>query len=434
MTAQTLNNYPENNYQKNSCATNSCATNNYAENSLGSRLYFLDWVRVLAFAFLVFYHTALMFVNWSFHIESGHNSTLLKMIMILSSKWRLDILFIVSGVAISYMITKMPLKSFTWQRVVKLYLPLLFAIAVVVAPQSYFEAIQKGVFQGDFWQFWTSLYFTFSWDERMNAPFPTYNHMWYVLYLFHYTLLLLPLLAFINSDKGKVVLAKFESWLAKGTRIIWLPLAIYFAIYLSFTDHDVNHTFYNDWYGHALFIFAVIMGLVFVRMPQVWQSFEDNRELSLGLGLISYAVLLAVFLSPEGLLPIGRDLAWDISGMIVKWSWIALIIGFARKYLNHTNSTLKYCNSIVYPFFILHQTVIIVLGFYVIDWGMSGVLEFLTIVIGTFVICGLLYELVIKKINILRLLFGLSWKKNKSLTDEVSSSRSQIIKASSVES
>jgi len=385
--------------------------NKYSENNLGSRLYFLDWVRILAFAFLVFYHTAMMFVNWGFHIESGHNSIFLKSIMILSSKWRLDILFLVSGVAISYMITKMSLKSFTWQRVIKLYLPFLFAVAVVVAPQSYYEAIQKGIFEGSFWQFWTSLYFTFTWDERMNAPFPTYNHMWYVFYLFHYTIVLLPLFSFINSDKGKVSLAKIESWLVKGTRIIWLPLAVYSAIFLSFNDHDVNHTFYSDWYGHAIFIFAIIMGLVFVRMPKIWQSFEDNRFISLTIGLVSYGVLLTLFLSPDELLPIDRTLAWDLSSILVKWSWIALIIGFARKYLNHTNKTLKYCNSLVYPFFILHQTVIIVFGYYVIDWGVSGTLEFLIIVFGTFVICGLLYELLIKRVNVLRLLFGMSWKK-----------------------
>jgi len=108
-------------------------------------------------------------------------------------------------------------------------------------------------------------------------------------------------------------------------------------------------------------------------------------------------------------LPIDSTLAWDLSGLFVKWSWIALIIGFARKYLNYTNSTLKYCNNLVYPFFILHQTVIIVFGFYVIDWGMSGLLEFATIALGTFVICGLLYELLIKRINILGVLFGLKW-------------------------
>ena len=380
-------------------------------NGLGDRQYFLDWVRVLAFAFLIFYHTAMMFVDWGFHIESGHNSLLLKYIMVLSSKWRLDILFIVSGVAISYMITKMSLKAFTWQRVIKLYLPLLFAITVVVAPQSYYEAIQKGIFEGSFWQFWTSLYFTFSWDERMIAPFPTFNHMWYVLYLFHYTILLLPLFSFINSDKGKLILAKIECWLTQGSRIIWLPLAIYLAIFLGIDDHDVNHTFYSDWYGHAIFVFAAIMGVTFARMPKVWQSFENNRYLALTLALISYAVLLAIFLSPDEMLPMNRTVVWDYSSLLVKWSWIALIIGFARKHLNYTNSTLKYCNAIVYPFFILHQTVTIVFGFYVIEWGLSGTLEFVVIVAGTFVICGLLYELLIKRVNILRISFGLKWLK-----------------------
>jgi len=386
-------------------------TSKQIPNNLGDRQYFLDWVRILAFAFLIFYHTAMMFVDWGFHIESGHNSLLLKTIMILSSQWRLDILFIVSGVAISFMCTKMSLKAFTWQRVIKLYLPLLFAVSVIVAPQSYYEAIQKGIFDGSFWQFWTSLYFTFSWDERMNAPFPTYNHMWYVLYLFHYSLILLPLLAFINSRKGNGILAKVENWLAKGSRIVWLPLAIYLTIFFTFNNHDINHTFYDDWYGHAIFIFAVILGICFARMPKVWQSFEKNRYLSLIIGLISYCALLAVFLLPNEVLPIDGTLAWDLSGLFVKWSWIALIIGFARKYLNYTNNTLKYCNNLVYPFFILHQSVIIVFGFYVIDWGMSGLLEFATIVIGTFIICGLLYELLIKRINILRTLFGLKWVK-----------------------
>lgn len=387
------------------------------ENNLGSRLYFLDWIRILAFAFLVFYHSALMFVDWGFHIESGYNSTFLKTIMILSSKWRLDILFLVSGVAISYMITKMPLKSFTWQRIVKLYLPLVFAIAIVVAPQSYYEAIQKGIFEGSFWQFWTSHYFTFAWDERMNAPFPTYNHMWYVLYLFHYTVLLLPLCALINSEKGIVILQKFEKCLTKSSRIIWLPLTIYFVIFFVFNNHEVTHTFYDDWYGHAIFLFAVIMGLTFVRMPKIWQSFEDNRFISLAIGIASYAVLLTIFLLPNEMLPFDTGLVWGIFEILVKWSWIALIIGFARKYLNYTNNALKYCNSIVYPFFILHQTVIIVFGFYVIDWGMSGLFEFLIIVLGTFVICALLFELLIKRSNILRLLFGMSPLKEKSIAD-----------------
>lgn len=380
----------------------------FADNNFGGRQHFLDWVRVLAFAFLIFYHTGMMFVDWGFHIESGHNSTFLKSIMLLTSNWRLDILFVVSGVAISYMTVKMSLKSFVWQRVIKLYIPLLFAVAVIVAPQSYFEAIQKGVFSGDIWTFWTTQYFTFSWDERMQAPFPTYNHMWYVLYLFHYTLVLLPVIAFFNSQKGINTLARFENWLSSGQRIVWLPLACYALLYVAIDDHNITHAFYNDLYGHLLYLLAVVMGFVFLRMPKVWESFERNRVVSLSIGLLGYAGLLALFLLPELPFSVNRSLVWSLMALIVKWSWIALIIGFAKRYLSFTNRFLKYSNGIVYPFFILHQTIIIVFGFYVIDWGFSGISEFLIIVVGTFVFCGLLTEFVIKRINVLRLVFGLN--------------------------
>lgn len=372
------------------------------------RHHFLDWVRVLAFAFLIFYHTAMMFVDWGFHVESGHNSTFLKSIMILSSQWRLDILFLVSGVAMSFMITKMSIKAFAWQRIIKLYIPLLFAVAVVVAPQSYYEAIQKGVFEGGFWQFWTTQYFSFSWDERMNAPFPTYNHMWYVLYLIHYCLVLIPVFVFINSLPGKVCIEKTDKWLSKGTRILWIPLCMYLSLYFAFDNHDITHAFFNDWYGQSIYLLATLMGLLLVRMPSIWQAFQNNRYIALLLGILSYASMLAIFLLPKGLIPIDHPQLWPVLCLLVKWSWITFLIGFAKKYLSFTNRALKYCNGIVYPFFILHQSIIIMLGFYVIDWGLSGTSEFLIIVTGTFLSCWLLTEGVIKRNNMLRVLFGLN--------------------------
>jgi len=389
-------------------------TMNQTQVKVGGRLYFLDWVRVLAFALLIFYHTGMMFVDWSFHIESGHNSLFLKSIMMLTSTWRLDVLFVVSGVAISVMVSKMSLLYFTWQRVLKLLVPILFAVAVVVAPQSYFEALQKGVFDGTFWQFWTEHYFTFSWDDRMNAPFPTYNHLWYVLYLFWYTLLLLPLIAYINCDSGVVFLARCERFLSKGARILWLPLLGYFSFLTVFGNDEITHAFYNDWYGHCVYLFAVVLGLLFVRMPAIWLSFERNRYLSLIVGLTGYLILLADLHLP-GNRPVGLpELSWAFVESIVKWSWLSLVIGFARHHLNFTNKGLQYCSGIVYPFFILHQTVIIVIGFFVIGWGLSGVSEYWIIALGTFAICALLTEVLIKPVNGLRLMFGLKWKKRKS--------------------
>jgi glucan biosynthesis protein C len=386
-------------------------TKNETQEKVHDRLYFLDWVRVLAFTLLIFYHTGMMFVDWSFHIESGHNSLFLKSVMMLTSTWRLDVLFVVSGVAISVMVSKMSLRYFAWQRVLKLYIPLIFGVAIVVAPQSYFEALQKGVFDGTFWQFWTDRYFSFSWDERMNAPFPTYNHLWYVLYLFWYTIVLLPLIAYINSDSGAGFLARVESFLSKGARIVWLPLLGYFVLLAAFGDDEITHAFYNDWYGHCVYLFAVVLGLIFVRMPTIWLSFERNRYLSLLIGLTGYLILLAGLHYPGSSSAFVPDLTWGFVENIVKWSWLSLVIGFARHYLNFTNRWLRYCGDIVYPFFILHQTVIIVLGFFVINWGLSGVSEYWDIALGTLVICGILSEILIKPVNSMRLMFGMKRQK-----------------------
>ncbi len=373
----------------------------------GARQHFLDWLRVLAFAYLVFFHTGMMFVEWPFHIESGYDSDFLKTIMMLTTNWRLDLLFLVSGVAISVMMTKMSIKGFLWQRVIKLFIPFMFACAVIIAPQPYFEATQKGLIDMSFWQFWTQEHFHFTWLEGMLTPWPTYNHMWYVLYLFIYTILLVPLFMFINSDKGYTIISKLENWLVKGARILWAPYVLYLGVYFCTGHNDITHAVWDDWFGHFIYAYILIMGIVFVRMPKCWQAFEDNRYISLTLALVSYSIIIVKSRYSTPLDPI----PWDLIEMIIKWSWVATLIGFSKRYLNFNNRFIRYGNSIVYPFFILHQTVIIVIGYYIIDWGMHGVLEFLAIMVGTFIISYALIELVIKRLNILRLVFGLKVKK-----------------------
>lgn len=377
----------------------------HTQHRFGGRQYFLDWLRVIAFAYLVFYHSALMFVDWTFHIESGHNYEVLKPILLLTSTWRLDLLFLVSGVAISFMMTKFTVGDFLKHRMVKLFIPCTFAIVVVVAPQAYFEALYKGFIEPGIWEFWTTQYFSLTWLEGMNAPFPTYNHMWYVVYLFMYTIVLAPLFVAINTNKGVSILKSLENWTTKGARILWAPYILYLSVFFYTGHNNVTHGLVDDWFGHFIFLYILIMGVLFVRMPKCWQAFEDIRFISLMVALTSYGVILIKFYTD--IIP---SVSWDLMEMIIKWSWISTLIGFSRHYLNRTNEFLRYANSIVYPFFILHQTVIIVIGYYVIDWGMVGALELITIIVGTFIVCITLTELVIKRSNILRILFGLKTK------------------------
>ncbi|MDG1857845.1 MAG: acyltransferase [Emcibacteraceae bacterium] len=372
-------------------------------NQFGKRQHFLDWLRVLAFLYLVFFHTGMMFVEWPFHIESGHDSEILKAFMMLTTTWRLDLLFLVSGVAISVMMTKMSIKGFLGQRMIKLFIPLFFACAVVVAPQPYFEAVQKGLLGPGFWEFWTEKYFHFTWLEGMLTPWPTYNHMWYVLYLLLYTVLLVPIFIFINSDRGVLALKSLEQWLIKGTRVLWAPFILYLSVYFYTGHNEITHAIWDDWFAHFVYAYILILGVLFVRMPECWKAFDDIRFYSLAVALLSYGLIMIKYNWNTPL----DAIQWDLIEMIMKWSWPAALIGFARHYLNFTNGFIRYGNSVVYPFFILHQTITIIIGFYIIDWGLNGVGEFICIAFGTIALSLALIELVIKRSNILRICFGL---------------------------
>jgi hypothetical protein len=72
-----------------------------------NRLYFLDWIRIFAFCVLIFYHTGMYYVSWDWHVKSPFASDAIEPLMILSSPWRLGLLFMISGVATAFMLKKL---------------------------------------------------------------------------------------------------------------------------------------------------------------------------------------------------------------------------------------------------------------------------------------------------------------------------------------
>ncbi len=115
------------------------------------RRYDLDWVRVCAFGVLVLYHVGMYYVTWRWHVKSPYASTTLEPLMMLSSPWRLSLLFLVSGVATAFLFggpggtnpdagtKRRLLGARSW----RLLVPLACGIAVVVPPQSYYEVVEQ---------------------------------------------------------------------------------------------------------------------------------------------------------------------------------------------------------------------------------------------------------------------------------------------------
>ena len=118
------------------------------------RRYDLDWLRVLVFLLLIFYHVGMFFVPWDWHIKNDRLYQWLEYPMLFINQWRLPILFVISGMGTSYALAKRTGKQFAWERIKRLLLPLAIGILLVVPPQVYFERLASGQFSGGYCCFW----------------------------------------------------------------------------------------------------------------------------------------------------------------------------------------------------------------------------------------------------------------------------------------
>ena len=116
-----------------------------------SRRYDLDWLRVLAFGLLILYHVGKFYAADSgWHVKSAHTAEWLQYPMLFSNQWRMSLLFVISGLALSFVWGRYSPGKLALRRAWRLLVPLVFGMAFVVAPQPYYEALGKGLIEPGF--------------------------------------------------------------------------------------------------------------------------------------------------------------------------------------------------------------------------------------------------------------------------------------------
>lgn len=368
------------------------------EVSLKTRLYFLDWSRVLAFSLLVFYHAGLIFVDWGFHIQNDQFSEWLKLPMLFLNQWRLPLLFFVSGAGIYFALGRRTAWVFTKERFRRIFIPLVFGMFVVIPPQLYFEWLHHKTFTGSYLDFYP-LYFS-------NI---TWNHLWFLTYLFVFSLLALPLFVYLRSQRGTAIVKSISSLLVKGQALVifFIPL---FLVEITLRDRwPDNRNLVTDWYNFAFYFLLLIYGYFFASAKRFWVPIESSRRVYLALGLFSFCLMYFGWHQP-GInfleVSVAGHYIFDLFKCLNVLSWILCFLGYAKHYLSHDSRSLQYASKAVYPFYILHQTVLIALGFYVIETGWSIFTKYMTIVAGTFTLTMVLYELIIRRVKWIGVFFG----------------------------
>ena len=368
------------------------------------RRYDLDWLRVLAFGLLILYHTGMMYVAWPWHIESSHHSAALENLMLLVNQWRLPLLFLISGIAVHFLWRRVSTFGFLRLRSWRLLLPLAFGMLVVVPPQPYFELRQAGAIQPGYGEF-LERYF------QLGTPFFeahfTWNHLWYLAYLWVYTLALVvlrPLLAWLRRALAARRLAgAWRPWHLVVAPA--LPLAL--AGVMLRERYPSTHALAGDWYNHAIYFTVFVYGYWLGDGRRAWRLIVAARRCALATGVLLFGSLLVALRGWVIDVP-AED--WAFLRPLVYlnlWAWIVAILGFARVHLDRPSLILGRLTPAVYPFYVLHQTITVVAGYWLVGLGLGPVLEPLFVVAATFGGCWLLYAWPISRSRLLRPLFGL---------------------------
>ena len=371
----------------------------------------LDWIRVAAFFLLILYHVGMFYVPWDWHVKSDHPIESLELVMWLTNPWRLTLLFLVSGCATRFMADKLSAGGLAKARLARLAPPLVFAILVIVPPQTYLQVVESAGFHGSFAEFYGK-YVTASghWRQADGSPLltPTYNHMWFVTYLLIYTLLLCGLLAVARPAFARIE-AAMERWMS-GWTLLAVPVAVFAGLKVLVAPHfPVTHAVVGDWYEHAVSFGAFLFGFLSARSEVLKQAFIRLRWPALGLAVVGYATfaLFAWTYRADGATPsalvsvIGRS-AYGLN----QWCAIAAVLGFGARHVTRGGPVLSYLTVGVFPFYIIHQTAIVVAAHALKPVHLPQGLEAAILIAVTWTVCFATYELV-RRVNVLRPLFGL---------------------------
>ncbi len=383
---------------------------------LSARLVYLDWLRVAAFGLLILYHVGMFYVTWDWHVKSDHAGHALEPLMVLTNPWRLTLLFLVSGAATRFMAEKMAAGALAGKRTVRLLVPLVFAMLVIVPPQSYYEVVETIAYPDSYLAFWGRYLAADGTFCRNGACLivPTWNHLWFVAYLLVYTLLLAAMLGLFRGPLERLGarISRAPAWALLVVPILYLAAARYFLLPIF----EVSHALVDDWYNHAVSLPAFLFGFLVIRDGRVTEQFVRLRWVALALFLASYAAFASyawAYRADDAVPPEALRTLMRLVYAVDQWSAIIAAIGFAAVHLTRDGPLLRTLTVAVFPFYIAHQTVIVVAGYHLKALRLPALAEAGLLIAITALGCWLTFELA-RRSDWLRPVFGLGPRERRS--------------------
>jgi len=368
-----------------------------------ARRYDIDWLRVLAVLLLLPFHSARIFDTLGpFYVKNAVLSDALSYFVFYMLPWHMPLLFLLAGASTWFALSFRGGGQYAKERFKRLLIPLIFGVLVIVPPQSYIGLISHSAYDGSFLDWYTNF---FSLNARdMDGYFLggfTLGHLWFILYLFLFSLVMLPVfLIFKRLTWGRVrdALVRFFSF---PGMIFLFAIPLYLAVRLM--------SYPNPLYFLIIFVF----GYILFSDARLGEAIDKHKLVALILGPVLYLAVPYFDLNgwPLNLPEWFRTILIAYVDGFAAWFFLVAILGYGKLFLNFTNRYLKYLGEASYPIYILHQTIIIMIGYLVVRWKVGVPVKYGAILIVASLVTFGLYDLVVKRTNLTRILFGMRPKK-----------------------
>jgi glucans biosynthesis protein C len=371
----------------------------------------LDWLRLIAIVILLFFHSGMWFNHWDWHVKNNELSYSFQYWMVWSHYFRMPLLLFISGAGTYMALGKRSASEFRKERFKRLFIPLIFGMLVVVPPQIYYERIGQ---YANYWEFYKTV---FQFKPYSAGGSFSWHHLWFILYLLIYSMIALPLLKYLRSEKSENFKKKCLWLLSSPAAMLFIPslLILNSQFLLRPFFPEETHDLVHDGAFFVFYFLFFIAGIIGYSIPQLWQAIGGNRKHLLIATLFSLIPFYGCYFHFRGLvaLPWNEEVVrdfFDRTAIFVSWFTVITIIAYGQHYLNKSHPWLSKISEGLYPFYILHQTVIIAIGYYICQLPWSIAAKYWTICFLTLLSCSLIYLIMIRPFNWMRFLFGVKSK------------------------
>jgi len=378
------------------------------------RRYDIDWLRVIAVLAVFLLHTSQFFDTGGWILKNAERSFIVDVLRgALIDRWVMPLLFLLSGAASWYALKSRNAGQYLLDRVKRLLIPLYgVGLFILLPPQAYIDWSLNAGYSGTFWQliprYLGSLSLNF---KTPYATLPYVGHLWFLQHLFIISLVMLPLLLFFRSEKGRRVIDKLAGICLRpgGIFLFLIPLI---GVRIAF-EHFMfaGPKSWSDLFAYAVFF---VIGYIIAVDPRYTESIKRHGWVGLAFGILGFGGFTFLFLSGYslGAEPFSlKYVLFQITDVVCQWGWIVFLYSMAAKHLNFKSKIITYGNEALLPFYIFHLTVVYGVAWFVLAWDLGIVPKFLIITVVSFVLIMALYEGLVRHFNGVRFLFGMRPKK-----------------------